>query len=51
MIENKADIGFAFDGDGDRVGMITNEGKSVLADHLIMILSKHFLEKKGSNYF
>ena len=46
VIENKADIGFAFDGDGDRVGMITNEGKSVLADHLIMILSKHFLEKK-----
>ena len=52
VIENKADIGFAFDGDGDRVGMITNEGKSVLADHLIMILSKHFLEKrKGAIIF
>ena len=44
--ENEADIGFAFDGDGDRVGMITNNGDSVLADHLIMILSKHYLEKK-----
>ena len=52
MIENKADIGFAFDGDGDRVGMITNEGKSVLTDHLIMLLSKHYLEeKKGAIIF
>ena len=44
--ENGADIGFAFDGDGDRVGMITNSGDSVLADHLIMILSGHYLKKK-----
>ena len=44
--ENEADIGFAFDGDGDRVGMITNSGDSVLADHLIMILSEHYLKKK-----
>ena len=44
--DNNADIGFAFDGDGDRVGMITDSGDSVLADHLIMILSKYFLEKK-----
>ena len=46
VLDNQADIGFAFDGDGDRVGVITNKGKSVLADHLIMILSKHYLEKK-----
>ena len=44
--ENEADIGFAFDGDGDRVGMITNSGDSVLADHLIMILSEYYLKKK-----
>ena len=44
--ENEADIGFAFDGDGDRVGMITNNGDSVLADHLIMILSEYYLKKK-----
>lgn len=44
--ENGADIGFAFDGDGDRVGMITNSGDSVLADHLIMILSEYYLKKK-----
>ncbi|RPG43995.1 MAG: phosphomannomutase/phosphoglucomutase [Gammaproteobacteria bacterium TMED112] len=46
VLDNQADMGFAFDGDGDRVGVITNNGKSVLADHLIMILSKHYLEKK-----
>ncbi len=50
--ENGADIGFAFDGDGDRVGMITNSGDSVLADHLIMILSEYYLKKeKGAIIF
>ena len=46
VMDNHADIGFAFDGDGDRVGMITENGNSVLADHLIMILSKYYLQKK-----
>ncbi len=49
VLELNADVGFAFDGDGDRVGMITNDGQSVLADHLIMLLSRFYLEqKKGS---
>jgi len=49
VLEHNADVGFAFDGDGDRVGMITNDGQSVLADHLIMLLSRFYLEqKKGS---
>ena len=46
VLDNEADIGFAFDGDGDRVGMIAENGSSILADHLIMILSKHYLQKK-----
>ena len=49
VLELNADVGFAFDGDGDRVGMITNDGQSVLADHLIMLLSRFYLQqKKGS---
>ena len=27
--ENKADIGFGFDGDGDRVGVIDNNGNEI----------------------
>ena len=45
--EHGADLGFAFDGDGDRVGMITDEGASVLADHLIMLLTKNYLKKRA----
>ena len=46
--ENKADLGFAFDGDGDRVGLITRSGNQVLSDHIIMLLSSYFLKfKKG----
>ena len=45
--EHNADVGFAFDGDGDRVGMITNHGDSVLTDHLIMLLTQHYLKKRS----
>ena len=45
--EHGADLGFAFDGDGDRVGMITDDGASVLADHLIMLLTQHYLKKRS----
>ncbi len=48
MQRNDADIGFAFDGDGDRVGLIAKSGNQVLSDHIIMILSQYFLKlKKG----
>ncbi len=47
-----ADLGFAFDGDGDRVGLITASGKQISSDHIIMILCKYYLEKrKGSIVF
>jgi phosphomannomutase/phosphoglucomutase len=45
--KHNADFGFAFDGDGDRVGMVTNTGESVLADHLIMMLTQHYLQKRN----
>ena len=35
-----ADIGFAFDGDGDRVGVITAAGANVYADRLMMLLGQ-----------
>ena len=43
---NKADLGFAFDGDGDRVGMVDNNSNIVSPDHIIMLLSEYFLKKK-----
>ena len=41
-----ADIGFAFDGDGDRIGLITNEGQSIVADQIIMLMAEFYLDKK-----
>ena len=37
--ENNADIGFGFDGDGDRVGVIDNEGKEIFSDKIGLLLS------------
>ena len=47
-----ADLGLAFDGDGDRVGMVTNDGEIVFPDKILMMLSKDLLEsQKGSIIF
>ena len=47
-----ADLGLAFDGDGDRVGMVTNNGEIVFPDKILMMLSKDVLEsQKGSIIF
>ena len=40
-----ADIGIAFDGDGDRLGVISNLGEIIYPDQLMMIFSKAVLEK------
>ena len=48
----KADLGLAFDGDGDRVGLITNKGNVIYPDKILMIFSKEILNKhKGSIIF
>lgn len=43
VLEVKADIGIALDGDGDRVGLITNSGKFVDADRMLMLLVQSIL--------
>ena len=39
-----ADIGIAFDGDGDRLGVVSSAGKIIYPDQLMMIFSKEVLE-------
>ena len=43
--ETNADVGLAFDGDGDRVGVVTNTGTMVFPDRLLMLFAQDVLER------
>ncbi len=45
VIENKADLGIAFDGDADRIGVIDSQGKSMTGDKLLLIYAQDIIEK------
>lgn len=40
VAEHNADIGIAFDGDGDRLGVVTNQGNIIYPDRLMMLFAK-----------
>src|SRR5690606_32618929 len=40
VLEHKADIGLAFDGDGDRCGVVDNEGKPIFADKVGVMIAR-----------
>jgi len=49
VIETGADLGLAFDGDGDRLGLIDNKGRVVWADQQMMLYAKDVLSRnKGA---
>lgn len=45
VIENKADLGIAFDGDSDRIGVIDSEGNSMTGDKLLLIYAQDIIKK------
>lgn len=49
VLREKADIGIALDGDGDRVILIDHKGAIVDGDSMLYILGKYFLAEKGNN--
>ena len=44
VINYNCDIGFAFDGDGDRLGVVDNRGKIIWADQYMLILCSEIAE-------
>jgi phosphomannomutase len=45
VLHQKADLGIAFDGDGDRVGFISGDGKILSSDHMLCLFSEDVLQK------
>jgi phosphomannomutase/phosphoglucomutase len=43
--EKGADVGIAFDGDGDRVGIVTSSGEILPADRLLMLLAQDVVSR------
>ena len=49
--ENNADIGFGFDGDGDRVGVIDDKGNEIFSDKIGLLIARNLSAKhKGSKF-
>ena len=42
----RADIGIGFDGDGDRIGVVDENGKDIYSDIILAVLAKQLLAKK-----
>jgi len=40
VLEHKADVGLGFDGDGDRCGVVDNEGEEIFADKVGVMLAR-----------
>lgn len=40
VLDNKLDVGFAFDGDGDRIGIVDNQGRIFWGDQILLLLAE-----------
>ena len=49
VVENKCDLGFAFDGDGDRVLCVDSKGNTIDGDMLIYLIAKYLKSKNKLN--
>ncbi len=49
--ENKADVGFGFDGDGDRVGVIDNYGNEIFSDKIGLLIARNLSKKHKNSKF
>jgi phosphomannomutase/phosphoglucomutase len=45
VLAHQADIGLAFDGDGDRLGVVTDEGEMIWPDRQMMLYAADILER------
>ena len=51
VLETNADIGIAFDGDGDRLGIIDEHGKFIMADKYLIVAMKSMIKEVSNKTF
>jgi len=51
VLEENADLGIAFDGDGDRIGAVDDKGRIIWGDQLLTIFSLAILKERGKGTF
>ena len=51
VLESTADIGLAFDGDGDRCGVVDNEGEEIFADKMGVLVGRDLAKKHEGAVF
>ena len=49
--DNNADIGFGFDGDGDRVGVIDNKGNEIFSDKIGLLIARNLSRNYKNSKF
>ena len=49
--DNNADIGFGFDGDGDRVGVIDNNGNEIYSDKVGLLIARNLAPNHNGQKF
>ena len=49
--KNKADIGFGFDGDGDRVGVIDDKGNEIFSDKIGLLIARNLSKLHQNSKF
>jgi len=49
--DKKLDVGFGYDGDGDRIGVVDADGNLVYGDKLMIIFSREILSRKPGSTF
>jgi phosphomannomutase / phosphoglucomutase len=51
VVQSRAELGIAFDGDGDRIGAVDEKGNVVWGDYLLLIYAREILTRKPGATF